>query len=146
MNRIIQILQPLNNRPAGENWYTLGQLFGYGDEQLRIFQKESPRDPIKELIMNCDSEKLTKLDKNLRLIDANSLAEKISYSSQRSVSAPVLRRVNSMNNCTICMDNLINTVAIPCGHMCICTDCSTLVNSCPICRLDKIRFIKVYKA
>jgi len=77
MDKIIETLKPLNRAPCGENWYTLGQLFGYGDEQLKQFQRRDPLNPIKVLLTNCDYEQLTKLDKNLRLLDADCLADKL---------------------------------------------------------------------
>ena len=43
--------------------------------------------------------------------------------------------------CKICMINKINTVCIPCGHRCLCTECkSKKFKECPICRqqLDQI--------
>merc|ERR1711959_809747 len=38
--------------------------------------------------------------------------------------------------CVICMDNLVNTVCLPCRHLALCSECgmSGNVSSCPICR------------
>lgn len=27
-------------------------------------------------------------------------------------------------NCTICVSEVVNTIIMPCRHMCICTDCA----------------------
>lgn len=37
--------------------------------------------------------------------------------------------------CAICLTNNINTVCIPCGHRCLCTECAKQqIIECPICR------------
>jgi len=43
--------------------------------------------------------------------------------------------------CAVCLNKKIQTVCIPCGHRCLCLDCSKVVNTeCPICR-NKIQQI-----
>lgn len=41
-------------------------------------------------------------------------------------------------NCAICLTNEINTIILPCYHMCICSLCcedlKTKSKKCPICR------------
>lgn len=40
--------------------------------------------------------------------------------------------------CSICLDNPVNTVVIPCGHLCMCWRCANAIlhgsQECPICR------------
>ena len=39
--------------------------------------------------------------------------------------------------CCICLSNKISTICIPCGHACMCKNCSNGYNkkdACPICR------------
>lgn len=38
--------------------------------------------------------------------------------------------------CVICMSAACNMVMVPCGHLCMCTDCSNIFNDnkCPMCR------------
>jgi N-acetylneuraminic acid mutarotase len=36
--------------------------------------------------------------------------------------------------CSICADREIRVVLIPCGHRCLCRECSTVLTKCPICR------------
>ena len=44
-------------------------------------------------------------------------------------------------NCAICLTNEINTIILPCNHMCICNECcedlKTKSKKCPICRKSK---------
>lgn len=40
--------------------------------------------------------------------------------------------------CLICLSEPRNTIIMPCGHMCVCSDCGDQINkksnNCPICR------------
>lgn len=43
------------------------------------------------------------------------------------------------NKCTICLENSCNIIFIPCGHLCMCYECSSKYDKynfslCPICR------------
>lgn len=48
--------------------------------------------------------------------------------------------------CKVCMENQIQTVFVPCGHLCMCIVCSEKYESdkCPICRKEYSHLIKVY--
>merc|ERR1712129_673255 len=50
--------------------------------------------------------------------------------------------------CKICMDAIVNTVFVPCGHMAACADCAKALKTaqgrrppCPICR-KKVKFVQ----
>ena len=52
--------------------------------------------------------------------------------------------------CCICLNQNVNSVLIPCGHLTLCYGCAELQsksrqNRCPICRTDVKSFIKTYK-
>lgn len=55
-----------------------------------------------------------------------------------------------MGECKICFDAPINTVLVPCGHLCVCLECSKrLVGSsrvCPICRTKIRKVVRTYAA
>ena len=40
--------------------------------------------------------------------------------------------------CVVCLDRIADRIALPCGHLCLCSRCSTEVlsrtGSCPVCR------------
>jgi hypothetical protein len=44
------------------------------------------------------------------------------------------RQLKESRNCKVCMDNDVNTVFLPCGHLVCCDSCSRSVTHCPICR------------
>eukprot|EP01117_Protostelium_nocturnum_P015556 TRINITY_DN6051_c0_g1_i1.p1 TRINITY_DN6051_c0_g1~~TRINITY_DN6051_c0_g1_i1.p1 ORF type:complete len:424 (-),score=152.64 TRINITY_DN6051_c0_g1_i1:122-1393(-) len=53
--------------------------------------------------------------------------------------------------CKICMEEEINTVFIPCGHLAACEKCAQLlskgkVKKCPICKTDIQHVVKTFKA
>ena len=53
--------------------------------------------------------------------------------------------------CCICLDNNVNSVLVPCGHLTLCYGCAELhskekQNRCPICRSKVDFFIKTYKS
>lgn len=38
--------------------------------------------------------------------------------------------------CIICEDEQRNIVLVPCGHLCVCSECSNAIAICPMCRLN----------
>lgn len=55
-----------------------------------------------------------------------------------------------VDKCTVCMTKQIDVVLIPCGHMCVCKDCSLLIckndDRCPICRRTIVQVIKTFRS
>lgn len=43
--------------------------------------------------------------------------------------------------CTMCWENLPDTVLLECGHICLCSDCAPIAKDCPLCRKEISRFI-----
>ena len=52
---------------------------------------------------------------------------------------------NEEDECVICRDAQKTHVLVPCGHMCVCGACASVVDSCPICRKPIERSLMVYK-
>lgn len=42
--------------------------------------------------------------------------------------------------CKICLNQQMNVVFIPCGHIFACLECSALLDLCPVCRLPKSNY------
>jgi Zinc finger, C3HC4 type (RING finger)/Zn-finger in Ran binding protein and others len=38
--------------------------------------------------------------------------------------------------CVVCLDGAPSVVLTSCGHMCMCTSCSSIITKCPMCRAD----------
>lgn len=56
---------------------------------------------------------------------------------------------NNQNECKICYDSKVDTVFIPCGHMCACHACAVNVltkfqKQCPICKTVVSNVVKTY--
>lgn len=88
------------------------------------------------------------LNEHLRHFPHCHFAQKLSLEGtpQRIVSAPMTQqetiqsliedntRLKESRQCKVCMDSLVDTVFLPCGHLVTCDKCSMFVSECPICR------------
>jgi len=54
--------------------------------------------------------------------------------------------VEEDNFCKICFEKPMDSVIIPCGHVCICMDCSKGLVLCPMCRNQIVQIIKMFKS
>jgi hypothetical protein len=50
------------------------------------------------------------------------------------------------DECKICMEESRTHVLNPCGHWCLCGECSAKVEKCPICRVKIVSCIRVFKS
>lgn len=45
------------------------------------------------------------------------------------------RELNELQQCLVCYQNPREIILLPCGHVCLCLDCSERINDlCPVCR------------
>lgn len=51
---------------------------------------------------------------------------------------------SSDSTCVVCMDAPLQVVLIPCGHLCVCENCSRQIFVCPMCRRNVDDVVKVY--
>ncbi|XP_053675912.1 E3 ubiquitin-protein ligase LRSAM1-like [Anopheles nili] len=68
---------------------------------------------------------------------ARILAE--SNESSSSVSGTVAQ----FAECVVCMEQMVQVIFLPCGHMCCCSGCHADIQDCPMCRAYIERKIKV---
>ncbi len=55
--------------------------------------------------------------------------------AQRSLTQSQAPRGGSQSqNCRVCYSERVDTVLIPCGHLCCCSSCAGRLTNCPICR------------
>ena len=47
--------------------------------------------------------------------------------------------------CSICMVEPPQTVILECGHQCVCLNCINSLETCPLCRGEITRWVKVYR-
>ena len=55
----------------------------------------------------------------------------------------VPRPVN-LDNCCICLSRVKEYACVPCYHMCICVACKDRVDTCPLCRGNVTRIVKIF--
>ncbi|XP_011406381.1 PREDICTED: putative inhibitor of apoptosis [Amphimedon queenslandica] len=48
--------------------------------------------------------------------------------------------------CVVCLDNTKQYAIVPCGHLCVCHDCSQHLLLCPICRIKKEDILRIYNS
>mmetsp|Transcript_8836 Transcript_8836/g.12568 ORF Transcript_8836/g.12568 Transcript_8836/m.12568 type:complete len:292 (+) Transcript_8836:169-1044(+) len=57
-----------------------------------------------------------------------------------TIPADIRKRRSSSKMCVICLENDVNVVLLPCGHPCLCSECSNVTGleridwKCPLCR------------
>ncbi|XP_021948642.1 baculoviral IAP repeat-containing protein 7 isoform X2 [Folsomia candida] len=55
-----------------------------------------------------------------------------------------LRKLREATQCKICMDNKVEVVFLPCGHLVSCTRCATALSNCAVCRQPIKAYVKTY--
>ena len=48
------------------------------------------------------------------------------------------------NVCVVCLDNRKQYAIVPCGHLCVCYECSEQLLFCPICRVRKEDALRIF--
>lgn len=79
------------------------------------------------------------------------VAKKAKVAEEAEPAPKAAPELTDENECKVCMDAVINTVLIPCGHLAACLDCVTLMRSkgnkeCPICKQEVASVVKMFKA
>ena len=52
--------------------------------------------------------------------------------------------LNENNECVICMEREKSHVFVPCGHLCVCLECSGGMTHCPMCCGSAVMVVRVY--
>lgn len=73
------------------------------------------------------------------VIDSGSL-----FQQTDTYSVPV-PSPNTSKLCCVCLTNENSHVIIPCGHKCVCEDCGSQIDKCPICRQHFTSLFKVFE-
>lgn len=72
--------------------------------------------------------------------------DEITRIRQQPQEQPTLQAESSVLECVICMQRCKTVVLQPCLHLCCCTECSSQVQTCPICRKRVQRRLKIFMA
>jgi hypothetical protein len=46
--------------------------------------------------------------------------------------------------CAVCLDGNANYAVVPCGHRCLCANCSKILSQCPVCRTRMTAVLRVF--
>jgi hypothetical protein len=137
------------------------------DRQARLTEVCDLKDRIESLEMDiscayeaeaCDlKDRIESLEMDISLfencskIEVDDLQSQL-LCSQKHLAAAQSQLQDAMNHslCTICMDNPVCSVVVPCGHMCGCNSCLQRILDgddarCPICRIPIDHIMKVYR-
>ena len=55
-----------------------------------------------------------------------------------------IQQLREQNICKVCLDKDVEVTFLPCGHCCCCMECSTAVDSCPVCQGGIRGVVKTY--
>eukprot|EP01084_Bolivina_argentea_P273469 465847_1 len=78
---------------------------------------------------------------NYNLGELNDLDMKI-----RQAREQLLNKKEKENECVVCMDQKRTYICLPCGHLCLCTNCAKDIgNTCPLCQCQCSDIKKVFK-
>lgn len=62
------------------------------------------------------------------------------------IEEPVIEeQATTKEECVVCLDKQPQFIVSECGHLCLCEDCVSSVNKCPICNHNKTCTIRIYK-
>lgn len=54
-------------------------------------------------------------------------------------------QIEEQNECIVCMDCSIEFACVPCGHLCLCSECASQINDhCPLCRNNIESVLRIY--
>ncbi|CAK9864447.1 unnamed protein product [Sphagnum jensenii] len=54
------------------------------------------------------------------------------------------RELREQRTCRVCRCNDVSMLLLPCRHLCLCKDCETRLDACPLCRSRKQASVQVY--
>nr|XP_034319481.1 kinesin-like protein KIN-7M, chloroplastic isoform X1 [Crassostrea gigas]XP_034319483.1 kinesin-like protein KIN-7M, chloroplastic isoform X1 [Crassostrea gigas]XP_034319484.1 kinesin-like protein KIN-7M, chloroplastic isoform X1 [Crassostrea gigas]XP_034319485.1 kinesin-like protein KIN-7M, chloroplastic isoform X1 [Crassostrea gigas]XP_034319486.1 kinesin-like protein KIN-7M, chloroplastic isoform X1 [Crassostrea gigas]XP_034319488.1 kinesin-like protein KIN-7M, chloroplastic isoform X1 [ len=82
--------------------------------------------------------------------DEEYLSAVIQHISLNADEAEQLYRQNQQlqeeKQCKICLDSEMDTLFEPCGHLCTCRSCASMLQMCPICRKQIKKLHRVYRS
>ena len=64
---------------------------------------------------------------------------------QKKETVEETKEIEKETNCCVCINSAPAIVFIPCGHLCVCEECSKKCDVCPVCRNAIGSKIKVFK-
>ena len=82
-------------------------------------------------------------DTALSLQDLQEEADSLQNTTDPKVLEERLRNIHEAMQCKVCMDALLDTALLPCGHL-VCGTCADRMETCPQCRAAIEQRLRVY--
>lgn len=102
--------------------------------------EDNTKKKVKELEEECYKNKL-QLEKITAILDIKDKS-RLNNNDNDSINND---SISEDYKCIICLDNKKSHLLVPCNHLCLCDNCSSInMKSCPICRSDITSVVKVY--
>ena len=101
-------------------------------QEIEQLKRELP-DPAEQCGVS-ERIQITNTDLDGQSFDALSQLEEITMRSLERIQQKKNDLVNNSFTCVICLDNRKDTLFLPCKHLCTCSKCSSMIESCPLCR------------
>lgn len=111
-----------------------------GEEILPTCKKRGQRSAIADL----DEEIRSSMHDTSNLVKNTPPVTPLDTSENFLSKQPGEDNLSQTNECVVCMENLKNTLLLPCAHACVCTDCSDSIDQCPLCRTDVEKRMKIF--
>lgn len=67
------------------------------------------------------------------------------FTLQNAMKKFISKLKQKNRNCSVCMENPATHAAVPCGHQCVCEECSLKLQDCPLCRTRVERWIHIFQ-
>ncbi|XP_077227487.1 BOI-related E3 ubiquitin-protein ligase 1-like [Tasmannia lanceolata] len=62
----------------------------------------------------------------------------------RRETEKAIRENQDRRSCRVCRENDVSVLLLPCRHLCLCKDCETKLDSCPICNSVKNATLQIF--
>tara|TARA_Y100000361_G_C11161872_1_gene348005 strand:- start:6776 stop:7507 length:732 start_codon:yes stop_codon:yes gene_type:complete len=157
LDHALNIEKQLRKQAEEENTMLIYQVEQLQDEsvqnQIEIDNLSFSEQELKKRISNVDESNLEslrgdsrKLDHIKQLVDDGTIHKCYSELKKHIQSLnEILQKPDDNNCCIVCRVNTKTMVFAPCGHRCVCEDCSNMIeNNCPYCMVSIENRCKLY--
>ncbi len=108
------------------------------------YLNKSKLDNESDLSNSSESDSDSEFNSESELDNNSNYKDYILYNYEKDLEIAIKKSLAKISICNICFKKNINSIFIPCGHLCCCLKCAKKCKTiCPICR-KKVKINKVY--
>ena len=123
------------------NIYNIDDLYNYETNNNINPIDNNLRDSVIEFIFNSLTEEIVNENRNQNRNQVNEVNE-VNNLENQTIDDTTENKL--IPKCSICLQNNVSIICIPCNHVCSCHSCSISLDKCPICRTDIRQKSKIY--